>query len=357
MDESRHASPGSKPSAQRESEFQRQWEGSLEAQRIRLRTQQSQVDSLERRILILWFVAVFLVAAVVGGGLWGYGNIEKNEAAVAELGDTQGFRAMIEAVDARVDSFAELITDLSADSEIIQGFADRIAALEMSTSATFESLRDQVRETARMEAQSRVEESQMETARRLEEIGPRIREVESSQETSREQLSRLEQEVARMRSDVDGQLAALDLRTSDSVRAVEERVAGNERGVEAVSWEVGRERLDFELFEGYRAEVAPGILLDISDADVGHQKVDGWLHLVGEGRIVRLEDQPIQQAVVFYGLDEQRSYELVFTRVRPEAAIGYVRVPADEGMRIVNEVRDPAFDGRQGAGEQLSAVR
>jgi hypothetical protein len=41
----------------------------------------------------------------------------------------------------------------------------------------------------------------------------------------------------------------------------------------------------------------------------------------------------------------------VFTRVRPEIAVGYVRVPSEDGLRAVNDVRDPAF------GEQVSARR
>jgi len=118
-----------------------------------------------------------------------------------------------------------------------------------------------------------------------------------------------------------------------------------------VSWEVGRERLDFELFEDYRMEVAPGVVLNISDTDVAYQKVDGWVQLVDEGRILRLEDHPIQQSLVFYGLDDDRAYELVFTRVRPDVAIGYVRVPSADGLRVVNQVTEPGF------GPQLSSVQ
>jgi hypothetical protein len=238
------------------------------------------------------------------------------------------------------------MADLSAEGEIVGGLADRIAALEASAATTLEALRAQVQTASRIEAEVRLD-----TARRLDEVTPRITALEASSAATGTQMAEFEADVVRMRQDVAAEIALAELRTSDRLDSVEGEIAGNARGLEAVSWEVGRERLDFELFEDYRMEVAPGVVLNISDADVAYQKVNGWIHLRDEGRFLRIDNHPIQQSLAFYDPSDDRSYELVFTRVRPDIAIGYVRVPSEEGLRIVNQVTDPAFEGR------LSEVR
>jgi len=308
-----------------------------------LRAQRREIGFARRRVGLLSVAAGALLLVFIGYGLWGYQQIREGEMTLRALPDPE---MLVASVDERVDAFADRLADLGADSEIMQGFGDRIAALENANRTTLDALRTQVEQAARIEAEVRLE-----TARRLDEVTPRIEAVESSGREAGQQLADLGQAVARMRSEIVADLTLLELQTADMVRSVGERVAGNERGLDAVSWEVGRERLDFELFEDYRLEVAPGVVLNVSDVDVAYQKVDGWLHLVDEGRFLRIDDHPVQRSLVFYGLDDDRSYELVFTRVRPELAVGYVRVPSEDGMRVVDQVRAPGFQ------DQLSSAR
>lgn len=320
-----------------------------------LRAQREEVGRLEGRMRWSARLAGLVLVALIGAGWWGLDRIREQETVLAALPNPE---AMVEKVDERVDAFADRLSDLSAEGEIIQGFADRIAALEASSETTIEALRAQVQTAARVEAEARLG-----TARQLDETVSRVGALEHAREASGQQLANLEGDLRQMREDVAGDLALAELRTSDMVDAVGAQVAGNSRGLEAVSWEVGRERLDFELFEDYRLEVAPGIVLNISDTDVAYQKVDGWIHLMSDGRFLRIHDHPVQQSLVFYDPEDDRSYELVFTRVRPDVAVGYVRVPSDGGVRVVNQVRDPAFpDQVTGRGQvteagQVSQVR
>jgi hypothetical protein len=342
-----------------EVERMRKREGHFDAHTLwsgkELRAQREEVGRLEGRIRWSRRLAGLALVALIGAGWWGLDRIHEQQAALDSLPNPE---AMVAKVDERVDAFADRLADLSAEGEVIQGFEDRIAALEASSETTIEALRAQVQTAARVEAEARLE-----TARQLDDTVSRVEALETARDASGEQLAALEGGLREMRQDVAGDLALAELRTSDMVDSVEAQVAGNARGLEAVSWEVGRERLDFELFEDYRLEVAPGIVLNISDTDVAYQKVDGWIHLLSDGRFLRIHDHPIQQALVFYDLEEDRSYELVFTRVRPEAAIGYVRVPSDGGVRVVNQVRDPDFpdqvtgERQVWAGGQVSEVR
>jgi hypothetical protein len=308
-----------------------------------LKAQQQEIGFLRRRVGVLSIAAAACVVVFLGFGAWAFEQFRTGQAAAASLPDS---RTLVAEVDRRVAAFTGQVADLAADSEIFQGFGDRISRLEATGQTTLDALRAQVAEASRVEAEVRLE-----TARRLDEVTPRFEEIEASDSVRRGQIARLEQELATMRLEMAQELARVRLRTDERLGSVEGRLAGNERGLDAVSWEVGRERLDFELFEDYRMEVAPGVVLNVSHTDVEYQKIDGWVHLVDEGRFLRLEGHPIRQSLAFYGPDEDRSYELVFTRVRPEIAVGYVRVPSEDGLRAVNDVRDPAF------GEQVSARR
>jgi hypothetical protein len=309
-----------------------------------MKAQRRELGTVSRRVGLLSAGVVMLTLIALGSGAWAYHAIRDGQSRQAAIPDAGTLTAR---VDEKVDEFSEMLADLSADSEIIQGFADRIAELETASRTTAAGLRAEVEQAARIDAGERLE-----TRRRLDELTPRLEAVEAAGAEAAVRITALDARVGEIRSDLTTDLAMAELRTGEIVGTVEERVAGAERGLEALSWEVGRERLDFELFEDYRMEVAPGVVLTVSDTDVSYQKIDGWVQLVEEGRFLRLEDHPIQQSVVFYGLGDERSYELVFTRVRPDAAIGYVRIPSEDGVRIVNRVMEPGFESQVSANQQ-----
>lgn len=318
--------------------------GQFEAQRRRLRTQQTRVESVERRIMILWLLFVFVVVSMILGGAWGYRRLQAGEALIAGLPDREAIDSLIANVNARADSLVAEASALSANSELIQAFSSRLAALESSIGTRFASIRNEVRQDARKEAESRVAEYWTELAGQVGEMTPRLEELERSQEHNQAAFDDLSREMARMRSEVAGDIAALRIRSQELGELTNARLSGNERSLEALSREVGRERLDFELFAQDQLEVAPGTILHISDTDVSRQKVDGWLHLVEQGRIVRFEDHPVQEAFVFYDTDP-RPYELVFTRVKPNEAIGFLRVPIDDRVRVAAEGAGPGSNG------------
>jgi hypothetical protein len=73
--------------------------------------------------------------------------------------------------------------------------------------------------------------------------------------------------------------------------------------------------------------VAPGISLTVSDTNVSYQRVEGRIHVVPDGRILWIRGQGIEQPVRFYSHEDERAYEVVFTRVNKDGAIGYVLMP------------------------------
>ena len=56
-----------------------------------------------------------------------------------------------------------------------------------------------------------------------------------------------------------------------------------------------------------------GIHSTITRTDVAHQRVDGWVEAAG--RFVWLHDAHAQQPTPFTSGNEQRAYQVIFTRV------------------------------------------
>ena len=56
--------------------------------------------------------------------------------------------------------------------------------------------------------------------------------------------------------------------------------------------------------------------------------VAGRILVVPDGRILWIRDQGVQQPVAFYCHKDERAYEVVFTRVNRDSALGYVVMPA-----------------------------
>jgi hypothetical protein len=97
--------------------------------------------------------------------------------------------------------------------------------------------------------------------------------------------------------------------------------------MDALSSEVDRQRIDFEVSKDKADELADGVILTIRKTDVGKQQVDGWLHIVSDGRIVWLKDAGAQHPIEFASKKDARPYQLVFTKVAGKGVIGYLMVP------------------------------
>ena len=75
------------------------------------------------------------------------------------------------------------------------------------------------------------------------------------------------------------------------------------------------------------SEVAPGIFLTVRDTDVERQQINGWLQISEDGRTVWLRDQSARKVMIFATTHDERSHELVFTRVGKQGVAGYLLIP------------------------------
>jgi hypothetical protein len=118
------------------------------------------------------------------------------------------------------------------------------------------------------------------------------------------------------------------------VSGLDRRLSSNQTAVSALSYQVGRKRTDFELKNGRTLQVVDGIYVTIKNTDVERQRVDGWVQIASDGRIVWLRGEGAQNAIDFSSRADARPYQLVFTRVGRNSAAGYVLVPITSSSSV-----------------------
>ena len=112
-----------------------------------------------------------------------------------------------------------------------------------------------------------------------------------------------------------------------------EQIGSNRRDLDTLSQQFERRRVDFELAKNQNQEIVPEVALTVTGVDVSYQRINGWLRLAPDGRTLWVRGQGIQQPVIFYTQQDSRPYELVFTRVTENGAVGYLLVPDRAGFR------------------------
>src|SRR5262249_5504412 len=111
------------------------------------------------------------------------------------------------------------------------------------------------------------------------------------------------------------------------VASLELQMANGQDRMEALSSEVDRQRIDFEVSKNKSDLLVDGVILTIRKTNVGKQQVDGWLQIVGDGRFVWLREAGAQHPIAFASTKDARAYQLVFTKVASDGVVGYLMVP------------------------------
>jgi hypothetical protein len=91
-------------------------------------------------------------------------------------------------------------------------------------------------------------------------------------------------------------------------------------------------RVDFAVPTNRTEQVISGIYLKVSRADTGQQKVDGVLQIASESRILNIRDQRALEPMTFYTRRDNKTLQLVFTRIARNEVAGYVVVPQTPGV-------------------------
>jgi predicted nucleic acid-binding Zn-ribbon protein len=283
-------------------------------------------ESHVRRTRALWLIVILLAVGAAGLSWYGSPLLKEHEGL---LGKMPALQSTLDNVNNRVTGSEQQISAWAKDRV---GFADRMSGIEKSLGSNLKTVRTEVRSMA--------QQMKYETGQSLQALQNRVSGVESIQREHSEEVGRLRNELAGVRQELASvreentrhanqisQIEQAHQVTRNDVSGLDRRLSSNQTTVNALSSQVDRKRVDFELQNGRMQQVVDGIYVTIKNTDVGRQQVNGWVQIASDGRIVWLRGEGAQTPINFSSRADARPYQLVFTRVGPNSAVGYVMVP------------------------------
>ena len=291
-----------------------------------------------RRILVFGAIVVLIVAGLIGFSWYGYSSLKDYGPLLTQV---PGLQKLASTMNDRLTSMEGKVTDWVNDQTSL---TERMAKIETTVGSNLRTARSQAESLANQVGQ-RIRE---EIGQNLERLQSRVLTMESSQRETLDHVSQLQSEIGNLHQEIASlqqqnaeRLSDLRQATQSDVDAISSRmttmnnqvttmnnqVIAHANRLVAVSNQIDRERVVFEVSMDKTQLVAPGIYVTLKHADVPFQKVDGWMQLADEGRIMWIRGLGLQQALTFVTRADDRTHELVFTRVDPTGATGYVLLP------------------------------
>jgi chromosome segregation ATPase len=284
-----------------------------------------------RGLLVL---AVLLTIALAGAAWYGYPEWKAQGKQLAELLDVKG---VVAAARDQIGSLEEKFSSLTADHDKLAGRLTSVEKVEKTLNAGVERIRFESRQLV-SQAEQRIG---AEVNRKFDTLQSQVSELASGREADHARLNALQNDLARerteatnMKEQTDVQIADLHRETSRNFSDVNRRSAANREDLDALTNRIGHFRVNFELNAGHSEELFSGIRLMVSDTNVGQQHLDGWLQLVKDGRTLWVRNKGIDEPLTFYAGDNDRPYQVVFTRVLNHSVAGYLLVPNEPEAHV-----------------------
>ena len=303
--------------------------GSPDVNPLEKREMEEQWETLHRRHRILGVGLLLLALALAGGGWYAYQALQRHEVALTQFPSAQ---KVVDAIRDRVNQTDQKLATWADDR---QSLRDEIAKLgqKMETRAASMAKQAQVSSAEmyrRMEAQ--IDE-------KLWHVNTRLANIETSSETQQARIAELQRELADVRSQTTRQaddLAAVRNKVEESGATHERQFAQLQQGedrtrddVTAIEHKIAVHRVDFEVTKNHSRELADGISLEVTNTDVAHRYVSGWMWVMPDRRTIWLKNQNASQPVVFYGREDGKKRELVINNVTKGSVTGYLLLPGE----------------------------
>jgi DNA repair exonuclease SbcCD ATPase subunit len=148
-----------------------------------------------------------------------------------------------------------------------------------------------------------------------------------------EQVTGLKSELAAMRAENSvassriGELDSAQQSTRSDLSGLNQKVVTSQNALNTLTARLDRKRSDFQVGNLGTGEIAPGILLVVRHIDTVKQEIDGTLERGASISSLPIQGQGIQKPFLFDLPGESRPAELVFTQVSKGGVSGYLLMP------------------------------
>jgi cell division protein FtsB len=299
----------------------------------RMDEQQQEHESHLRRTKVLSIIVIVVVVLFAAGVWFTYPALRDQRKAVA---GTLGLQSVANKLGERMGSAEAKLSKMTAG---LPALADRMAQLESNMKTNLQTARTQA-QTAANQVGQRIRDDVNQSIRAIQS---RMSGLESNQKESsehvnqlQEQIAGLQKELATMREEASAanarikELNVAQQSSSRDLSGLNERVVTSQTAINTLANRVDRKRIDFEVTNREAKQIAPDVYLTLRRTDAGKQEVDATLKVGADGNNLPVRGQGIRKPVVFYGSEEGRPIELVFTQVAKNRVSGYVLMPTSQ---------------------------
>ena len=296
----------------------------------RMDRQQEEHEAHLRRTKILSIILIVLIGLFATAAWFSYPAFNGQKKAVADM---SGLQTVANKLGERVGSVEKKMT------AGLPALTDRMSQLETSVKTNLDQARNQAQAAATQVGQ-RIRDDVNQSIRAIQS---RLSGLESNQKESSErvnqlqdQVAGLQKELATMREEASASSARIkeltDAQQSSSrdLSGLNDRVAAGQTALNTLANRVDRKRVDFDVANRDAKQIAPDIFLTLRRTDAGRQEVDATLKIGADGGSLPIRAQGIRKPVLFYGSEEGRPIELVFTQIAKNRVSGYLIMPAPQ---------------------------
>ena len=287
-----------------------------------------------------WGVFAILILAIGGLAWYSHRTAQGYEDGFAALPDYADYEQTVQAVNERVNERMDAAESrLASWAGDWKGLGNRLTKVEQRVTSDVKL----VRNFAQQQANEVHRQLIAEIDNRTEWVQTRLVRTESTQESQRVRIAELQEELAGVRSELKEQNEQIELVRRDAHRemdGLQQRVTATRGDLDALAWESSKQRVDFEMSRDQVLEPIPGVTITLKNTNVPYQRIEeGWVHVVADGRILWIRSQGVQQPMIFYTQQDSRPYQLVFTRILRDGAVGYLVHPG--GPPVANRASGP----------------
>jgi outer membrane murein-binding lipoprotein Lpp len=310
-----------------------------ETQQDVIRTRQNLKQIVEeyeasvRRGRILWGIVILLVASVIGLSWYGYPYIDESRVLLSQAPALQKLQNMTSGIGERVTSIEGKLSEWATDRTSLTG---RMANLETKMGSSLATVRTQAQSFATQAGQrlrDEVNQGMLALQSRLGGVESAQRETQVNVSQLQTEISGLRQEMASMQQQNAQQLSDVQQAAKSDFNRLDNAMGVHTSRIDALNNQVDRQRVTFEISNNQTQQVTPEIYLTVKQTDVANQKVDGWMQLAGEGRIVWVRGLGAQESLTFSTRSDNRTHQLVFTAIGKNGATGYLLIPTQLAAR------------------------
>ena len=266
-----------------------------------------------RRSAGVWTCLAALSVALGVAVAYGYAVLSQEG---IQLEQIPGLTRSLPAISQHLASFEKRLTDSRAAQ---QSLATQMQNIDVDSKAALSQTRQQ---TGRLMAQ--VEQT----------FDKRL-----SQQTAafQAQVSLLASDRTKERvllTQVQGQLAqeqnaimAVRADYSRDLAAVREQQGVQHTELASISSSLPTHHVTFDVQRNQRVEIAPGVSFQLTKADVGRQRFDGWIESAPGHQRVSVQGQGLRTPIVFFPSEDSKALMLVVTRISQMGVTGYLLIP------------------------------